>query len=235
MTHIGTEAGKAKPGFFRRNAVVVAAAVVVTIVTTATALTGEAQRAALDAQRRTIAGAQEQLDSARAARTDQVDQDVLASWGVSPSRIADDASIVTRMARTAFSWDSGMAYEAARAELKARYGLSEDEQFLQQFMPPARFNEDASGKRYYYIDAEGMNSELAGTPELHVISASAGQYTYAARIDVSATSDAVSQNQAVPARVKARRTLLLYITIDATGKVSALSGLPTGGPSRHSR
>jgi hypothetical protein len=223
------------PGFMRRNALVVGVAVLLVTAVTVTGLTWGSQRSALDQQQQTITGLQGQLASVGTAKSEQVEQDVMQSLGVSQSRIHDDTQIVDRLVKTAFTWDSGQAYEAARRDLKERYHLSEDEQFLKQFMPPARFNEDAAGKRYYYIDTQGLNSAVNADADLEVVKVTADEYTYAVQIEVAATSDAVSQNKVAPDRVKSYRTVLVYLTVDAQGKVSGLSAIPAGGSTRHAR
>lgn len=223
------------PGFMRRNALVVGVAVLLVTAVTVTGLTWGSQRSALDQQQQTITGLQGQLASVGTAKSEQVEQDVMQSLGVSQSRIHDDTQIVDRLVKTAFTWDSGQAYEAARRDLKERYHLSEDEQFLKQFMPPARFNEDASGKRYYYIDTQGLNSAVNADADLEVVKVTADEYTYAVQVEVAVTSDAVSQDKVAPDRVKSYRTVLVYLTVDAQGKVSGLSAIPAGGSTRHSR
>ncbi|WP_314191910.1 hypothetical protein [uncultured Arthrobacter sp.] len=229
------ETAAPEPDFMRRNALVVGVAVLLVTAVTVTGLTWGSQRSALDQQQQTITGLQGQLASVGTAKSEQVEQDVMQSLGVSQSRIHDDTQIVDRLMKTAFTWDSGQAYEAARRDLKERYHLSEDEQFLKQFMPPARFNEDASGKRYYYIDTQGLNSAVNADADLEVVKVTADEYTYAVQIEVAATSDAVSQNKVAPDRVKSYRTVLVYLAVDAQGKVSGLSAIPAGGSTRHSR
>lgn len=228
------ETAAPEPGFMRRNALVVGVAVLLVTAVTVTGLTRGSQRSALD-QQQTITGLQGELASVGTAKSEQVEQDVMQSLGVSQSRIHDDTQIVDRLVKTAFTWDSGQAYEAARRDLKERYHLSEDEQFLKQFMPPARFNEDAAGKRYYYIDTQGLNSAVNADADLEVVKVTADEYTYAVQIEVAATSDAVSQNKVAPDRVKSYRTVLVYLTVDAQGKVSGLSAIPARGSTRHSR
>lgn len=229
------ETAAPEPGFMRRNALVVGVTVLLVTAVTVTGQTWGSQRSALDQQQQTITGLQGQLASVGTAKSEQVEQDVMQSLGVSQSRIHDDTQIVDRLVKTAFTWDSGQAYEAARRDLKERYHLSEDEQFLKQFMPPARFNEDASGKRYYYIDTQGLNSAVNADADLEVVKVTADEYTYAVQVEVAVTSDAVSQNKVAPDRVKSYRTVLVYLTVDAQGKVSGLSAIPAGGSTRHSR
>lgn len=227
-------AAAARPGFARRNALVLVVAAVLVAVTAGTALIWGSQRGALGAQEQRISGLEERIQDAERARSEQIDQNMLESLGISQSRAAGDATIIDRLVTTAFTWDSGLAYESAREDLKERYALSEDEPFLTQFMPPSRFNEDDSGKRYYYIDTQGMNSSVSGEPDVEVVKVRADEYTYAVLVDVSVTSDAVTQNNANPARVTAQRTMLLFLTVDAEGNVSGLSGVPASGSTRHS-
>lgn len=225
----------AEPGFARRNALVLVLAVVLAIVVTVTGLTWVARSSTLDAQDQRIDELEGQLQAEELATSEQVEQNVLEALGVSTDRLAGDTVIICRLVETAFTWDSGPAYEAARADLKEHYALPEDEPFLEQFMPPSRFNEDASGQRYYYIDTQGMNSTVTEEPDIEVVRVSAGEYTYAVLVDVSITSDAVTQNNANPSRVTAQRTMLLFLTVDAEGDVLDLSGAPSSGSTRHSR
>lgn len=225
----------AEPGFARRNALVLVLAVVLAIVVTVTGLTWVARSSTLDAQDQRIDELEGQLQAEELATSEQVEQNVLEALGVSTDRLAGDTVIIGRLVETAFTWDSGPAYEAARADLKEHYALPEDEPFLEQFMPPSRFNEDASGQRYYYIDTQGMNSTVTEEPDIEVVRVSAGEYTYAVLVDVSITSDAVTQNNANPSRVTAQRTMLLFLTVDAEGDVLDLSGAPSSGSTRHSR
>lgn len=224
----------ARPGFARRNALLVAVAALLAIIVVVIGLTWGSQRGALNAQQARISTLEDQLTNTETKKSEQVDQNLLESLGVSQGRIGADALVIGRLVKTVFTWDSGRAYESARTDLKERYGLSEDEPFLQQFMPPSRFNEDSSGKRYYYIDTQGLNSALSDAPDCEVVKVSAGQYTYAVLVEVAITSDAVAQNQASPDRVTAHRRMLLFLTTNADGDVSGLSGIPTSGSSRHS-
>lgn len=128
----------------------------------------------------------------------------------------------------------GQSYEAARESLKSRFGLTENGTFLKSFMPPSRFNEDGQGRRYHYIDTAGLNSALGAESDIEVVDVEAGIYTYAILADVEATYDAVSQNRASKASVTAHRRALLFVTVDAQGKVSNLSGIPASGETRYS-
>lgn len=228
------ETTSARPGFARRNALVLAVAAILATASVVTGMTWGSQQAVLDAQGQRIGGLEGQLKSAELAKSEQVEQNVLEALGVSQGRIDKDRPVIDRLVRTAFTWDSGQSYESARADLKERHNLSEDQPFLQQFMPPSRFNEDDLGKRYYYIDTQGMNSSVALDPDIEVVKVNADQYTYAVMVDVSITSDAVIRNNANPGSVSTQRRMLLFLAVDAEGTVSNLSGVPASGSTRHS-
>jgi hypothetical protein len=231
---MGDETAAARPGFARRNALVLVVAVILATVVAVTVLTWGSQQGALGSQGQRIGELEGQLRTAELAKSEQVAQNVLESLGVSQGRIDKDAPNIDRLVRTAFTWDSGQSYETARATLKERHNLSEDQPFLQQSMPPSRFNEDDSGRRYYYIDTQGMNSSVAVDPDIEVVKVNADQYTYAVLVEVSITSDAVTRNNANPGSVSTQRTMLLFLTVDAEGGVSNLSGVPASGSTRHS-
>ncbi|MFF8914179.1 hypothetical protein ACF08M_12845 [Streptomyces sp. NPDC015032] len=227
-------AAPARQGFFRRNARVLATAAVLAVVATVAGATWSGQQAALAEQQAKIQDAEGRLTGIQKKNAEQVNADLMAALGVSQNRLSTDGERIKSLLSTAFTWDSGQGYEAAREGLKSRFGLTEDDAFLKSFMPPSRFNEDSQGRRYYYIDTVGLNSSLGADPDIEAVDAKAGVYTYAVLADVEATSDAVSQNKASKASVTAHRRALLFITVDAQGKVSDLSGVPASGETRHS-
>ncbi|MEU6263735.1 hypothetical protein [Saccharopolyspora shandongensis] len=222
-------------GFLRRNGWVLAIAALLTLITVVTGTTWAGQHAALGDQKSRISELEDQLKTAELKKSELVEKDLLTSLGVSRNRLNKDARIITDLVKTALTWDSGTAYEQARTRLKDKHALSEDKGFLQQFMPASRYNEDAGGKRYYYIDVQGLNSAVGGDPDIEVAKVAAGDYTYAVLVDAAVTSDSVEQNNANPGRVTADRRMLLFVTVDADGGVSDLSGVPASGSTRHSR
>ncbi|MFD9867486.1 hypothetical protein ACFXI8_23680 [Streptomyces niveus] len=223
-----------RPRFLRRNLSVLVTAAVLTAVATAAGVTWDSQQAALTEQEAEIDKAEEQVETIQKKNTERVNADVLAALGVSQNRLSTDGERIKSLLSMAFTWDSGQSYEAARESLKSRFGLTENGTFLKSFMPPPRFNEDAQGRRYHYIDTVGLNSALGADPDIEVVDVEAGIYTYAILADVEATSDAVSQNKASKASVTAHRRALLFVTVDAQGEVSNLSGIPASGETRHS-
>ncbi|MET9656337.1 hypothetical protein [Streptomyces sp. NPDC006510] len=224
----------ARRGFFWRNAWVLVTAAVLVVVATVAGLTWSSQRASLAEQEARISEAEGQLAGIRKKNDEQVDADVLQALGVSRNRLGTDGAIIKSLLGMTFTWDSGQRYEEARERLKRRFGLTENKVFLKSFMPPSRFNEDTQRRRYYYLDTIGLNSALGEDPDVEVVDVKAGDYTYAVMADVEVTSDAVTQNSASNASVTANRRVLIFVTVDAQGKVSNLSGVPASGETRHS-
>ncbi|MFD2794662.1 hypothetical protein ACFS27_13980 [Promicromonospora vindobonensis] len=221
-------------GLFRRNlwtSVIAAALVVVSIVA---GLTWNAQHVDLARQEARIDELAGRLADVEQENDERVEVNVLESLGVSRSRMDTDAAVIESLLDVAFTWDSGVAYDEARERLKDRFGLTEDDVFLQEFMPPSRFNEVRDGQRYYYIDAVGLNSAIGDDPDIEVVEVRASDYAYAVLVDIAITSDAVSRNDANSASVTAHRPMLLFVTVDADGAVSELSGVPASGSTRHS-
>lgn len=231
---VGRQEQTTGPGFVRRNGWVLVIAVLLTLIAVVTTMTWMSQSARLDGQQAQIETLQRQLETAELENSQQLEDDLLQSLGISQERIATDTPTIIGLIETAFTWDSGASYAAARAELKARYDLSEDGVFLTDFMPESRYNEDADGKRYYYIDTQGMNSSVSDDPEIEVVKVRADDYTYAVMVDVTVTSDGVEQDGGAGTRASAERRMLLFLTIDTGGEISNLSGVPASGSTRHS-
>ncbi len=227
-------AAPTRRGFFRRNLSVLVTAAVLTVVATAAGVTWSSRHAALAEQEAQINDVEGHLAGIRKKNAEQVNADVMAALGVSQNRLSTDGERIRSLLSMAFTWDSGQSYEAARESLKSRFGLTGNETFLKSFMPSSRFNEDSQGRRYYYIDTVGLNSALGADPDIEVVDVKAGVYTYAALADVEVTSDAVTQNKSSKASVTAHRRALLFVTVDAQGKVSNLSGVPASGETRYS-
>lgn len=229
-----TTADQGRRGWLRRNGwlVALAGALAVLAVVTGTSWIGHGTE--LDAQRTRIQGLKRELGQAQTKNSERVEQDVLSALGVSRSRLNRDAPILTDLVKTTFTWDSGESYEQARTGIKDRFGLTEKDPFLTDFMPPSRYSTDADGKRYYYIDAEGMNSSLKGDPSIEVVKVVAGDYQYAVIVTVDATSDAVERNNSNKGQYSASRQALLFVTVDDKGGISGAAGVPASGSTRHS-
>ncbi|MFC9756688.1 hypothetical protein [Streptomyces sp. NPDC056921] len=207
---------------------------ILVVVATVASLTWSSQRASSAEQKVWIGEVEGRLAGIQKQNDEQADADVLQALGASRNRLGTDGEIIKALLGMAFTWDSGQRYEEARERLKSRFGLTENQVFLKSFMPPSRFSEDTQGRRFYYIDAVGLNSALGEDPNIEVVDVKAGDYTYAVMANVDATSDAVNQKSASKARTTAHRQVLLFVTVGAQGKVSNLSGVPASGETRHS-
>lgn len=228
-------AAPTRRGPFRRSLSALVTAAVLAVVATVASVTWSSQHAALAEQEAQINDVEGQLAGIKKKNAELVHEDVMTALGVSQNRLSTDGERITSLLSMALTWDSGQGYEAARESLKSRFGLTENEIFLKSFMPPSRFNEDSQGRRYYYIDTVGLNSALGADPDIEVVDVKADVYTYAVLADVEVTSDAASQNKASKASVTAHRRALLFVTVDAQGKASNLSGTPASGETRYSR
>ncbi|MGW6600525.1 hypothetical protein [Streptomyces sp. NPDC055036] len=227
-------AASTRQGFVQRNLWVLVIAAVLVAVATVAGLTWSSQRAELAGQEARIREVKEQLAGIQKKNAERVDADVLQALGISRNRLSTDGGRIKSLLEMTFTWDSGQRYEMARERLKSRFGLTENDVFLKSFMPPSRFNEDEQGRRYYYIDMAGLNSALGEDPGIEVVDVKADDYTYAVLADVEVTSDAVTQNSTSRASVTALRRMLLFVTVDAQGTVSNLTGVPASAETRHS-
>ncbi len=234
-TRAVTTTGRHRTGVVRRNAGVLAIAAVLAVIAAATTATWIGQQTTLESQETRIGALEGELRSAELALAERVATDVAQSLGISQSRLASDSLTLSGLVDTVFTWDSGIAYEQARTRLKDRYGLAEEDVFLSSFMPPSRYNEDDTGKRYYYIDAAHLNSAVDGDPDIAIIDVVADRYDYVVLVDVVLTADASPQDDAASGKATEAHSVLIHATVDAEGGVSRLSGVTGHGPTRHSQ
>lgn len=227
-----------KAGFWAKNRWVLVLGVLVAIGAVLVSTSGAARSSTLAAQRSQIRSL-EAADSHEGQRqADISEKNGLEALGISASRVKADTATIGQLLTMAFTWDSGEAYETARESLQDRFDLSEKSAFFQTFMPPSRFNRDVNGKRYYYIDAVGLNAALDRTIDAEVVTVAGTRYRYAVMADVVVTADGPAQTDGASPSLPqstATRRVLLYITIDARGTLSELIGVPPSGSTRASR
>lgn len=227
-----------KQGFWARNRWVLALGAVVAIGGCLSGVTVADQAQTIASQTTQIAKLQQDVSSQEAQLAKATEQNATQALGVSDSRVKKDTAEIRQLLATAFTWDSGDSYETARETLKSRFDLTEDDAFLQSFMPPARFNQDNSGKRYYYLDATGLNSALGSNVDIEVVEVSATTYRYAVMADTEVGVDGPDQldgqGNPLPKSTATRRVLVL-VTTDATGKLTHMIGFPASGAKRQSR
>ncbi|MFC4048392.1 hypothetical protein ACFOY4_01740 [Actinomadura syzygii] len=179
----------------------------------------------------------DELARQRRAKAKAVDDNASTALGVTATRLEDDAAIITSLLATAFTWDSGETYENARESLENRYGLTDDEEFLQDFISPALYTDDGEGNKHYLFDKRGLRAAFAGAPEIAVVKVTGTKYRYAVMADIAFRAKEQATNgpgeEATEASVT--RRVLLWITVDGEGAVSDLSGIPATGTTRTSR
>ena len=216
-----------KQGFWARNRWVLALGAVVAIGGCLSGVTVADQAQTIASQTTQIAKLQQDVSSQEAQLAKATEQNATQALGVSDSRVKKDTAEIRQLLATAFTWDSGDSYETARETLKSRFDL-----------PPARFNQDNSGKRYYYLDATGLNSALGSNVDIEVVEVSATTYRYAVMADTEVGVDGPDQldgqGNPLPKSTATRRVLVL-VTTDATGKLTHMIGFPASGAKRQSR
>lgn len=208
-----------RTSFVSRNLALILLAGLLVIMGVSTALTVGSHRADLARQTKQVEGLEKRLQASRAREQKSREMSLVETTGVEVTRKNDDTVVITNLVKTAVTWRSGVQYDVARTSLQRRYGLPEGGQFLTTFLPPATYNQDSSGKRYYFIDSMAMGSRLADV-KVHVISARGSTYRYAVAVDAEVTSSEISGASAV------RRSLLL-VTTEADGSVTDLEGHAT--------
>lgn len=224
-------------GFIGRNVLPLALGAVLIVGGTAFGVSQSNALAGLEQQEQQVTQLEQTLAQHQSTVQTQTEENVFGSLGVTASRLSTDQETLTSLLQIALTWDSGESYEDARASLQTRFGLGVDSGFLKDFMPAATFNQDDSGKRYYYLDSVGLNSSLSGDPTVEVVKVLGTDYTYAVMADVTMSSDTGLRTNAdgsVQATPSVERRVLLYVTVDGDGGLSDLSGIPASGTTRSS-
>lgn len=227
---------KTQPSLWARTRWIAILAVLMTIGVTTVVASRISQDQTLAAQAAEIADLEAAAAEVAVTQTQQAEENALAGLGVSPARVKKDTQTIGQFLDLAFTWYSGTGYEDAREALKDRFALTEEDPFLQDFMPPSRFNVDEAGKRYYYLDAIGLNAEPAGDLRVEVVEVMADKYRYAVMADIEMNVDG-SQTDTQGREIlnpSVDRRVLLYITVDTEGSVSDIVGIPPSGSTRTS-
>lgn len=228
---------EATPSFWARNIWVLLAAGIVLAVALGVALTNLGHTRSEEKQEARVGELEGQLRLAKQRQAEAVDTNTLEALGISASRVKDDGAAIREMLDTAFNWNSGEAFEEARESLKRRFHLSESDDFLLNFLPPSRFNEDSSGKRYYWVDSVGLNVEVKDGAQVEVVRVQGTSYQYAVLADLEFSSDftdTTGQHGNAALQPTTTRRVLLYVTVDGEGEFSGLHGIPATGLTRHS-
>lgn len=213
-----------RPGFLRRNLWVLITATVFVAACIGVGLQQMERSHGLDAQSGKIAGLEKRLATARAAEDEAAEANTYEALGVTESRLVADRTVIDDVLVAAFTWDDGKSYEAARAGLVDSFGLDEKGPFLIEFMPPAtRIVVD--GRSEYYIDAVGLVFSLGEDVDVDPMRVSGTDYEYAVVADIDVSSSNVRPGSDGTTPTETRR-MLLRITVDDEGEVTALTGAP---------
>lgn len=212
----------------RRNVWVLLVGILLVTALTSSVVQLGSMRAIINDQDERAARATVGLDRVEQERRERSEADAAEALGVSGDRVARDMRIIRALCGTAFTWDTGLTYEAAREEVKERYGLTEDDMFMTSVMAPSRYNEDSKGHRVWYVDTVGINSALDDV-DVDVAGVMADRYDYVVVAHVDATSDAVDQRDSPTSDITASRDVLLTLSIDGDGHVSNVNGWTASG------
>jgi hypothetical protein len=222
-----------RPGFLQRNLWVLITATVLVAACIGAGLQQLERSRGLDTQSEEIAGLEKRLATARAAEDEAAEANTYEALGVTKSRLVADRAVIDDVLATAFTWDDGKSYEAARADLIDSFGLDEKGPFLTEFMPPAT-RTIVDGTSEYYIDAVGLAFSLGEDVDVDPVRVTGTDYEYAVVADIDVSSSNVRPGSDGTTPTETRR-MLLRITVDDEGEVSALTGAPPSGTTQSSR
>lgn len=212
--------------FIYRNMLVVLLAVVFVVVATTYFVVSSNQGSEVVSQETEI----QKLDTEVQSKTAQIQQAQTQAQdealGTSNKRIDTDTAIIKDFMGTVSSWKSGVEYEAARSSVLRKYALDEKSQFMTVFFPETSYNTDSSGKRYYVIDTQGMNSTL-GAVSVKPQGVVGTEYRYLVLADIRASSNDNKSSSS--------NTSAVYLTIDGEGKLSNVSAFASVSGDERSR
>jgi hypothetical protein len=202
--------GKLKNSVFP---LVAGALLVITSVVSGVTISG--QNAVLDAQQSKIDSLTTKIDAARSAAGNLEASVSMKDSGANPERIAADTKAIGDLVERALTWESDATYREARESTMRVYGLAEDSAFMSSFLPKAPVNLDSQGNEYPYIDAAGLNSQVADF-KVRLLSVDGVDYSYMALVDVQAKStDGLGT---------AVNVATVFVTIDGDGALTKLTG-----------
>jgi hypothetical protein len=135
--------------------------------------------------------------------------------GSSQARIDSDTEALQSFVNRVANWDSGESYEEARTSVIRKYALDENAQFMRDFFTEPVYNTDPSGKRYYVIDTDRLNSSL-GQMDARVLSVSGTEYRYMVLADFTSVSN--------DGGTSSSQTSTIFVTVDGEGVLSDVTG-----------
>lgn len=148
--------------FLMRNLLVIVSVLLMIVSVIALSMTLSGRSDALERQRGEILALESELSTVKTER-DSSRADVLrqATGGVDAAHRDSDDALIRDLLDTALTWDGVSEYLNAREQVKERFGLDDNSQFMQVFMPGEMAGvarTDASGQTHYAVDADISNS-----------------------------------------------------------------------------
>lgn len=190
----------------------------------------------LDAAERERTSIATELNEAEQEHEQRDEAQAEEAFGVDADRVLRDQERITALVDTALTWDSGVSYEEARGELIRRFQLDPRSGFLTVFMPEAAYSE-TDGKRFYELDAIGVNSAFTRVVSIQIVRVSAMSYEYAVVAEATMSTDANAmldgEGQLDEGPTEQRR-VLLHVVTDSEGRFTELDGEVSSGATRMS-
>lgn len=188
------------------------------LATTGVLLKNHSNRQMLQGQEEKIVKLREQIAESR-VQVQTAAQDIgVGDGGLDKTRVLSDQGKIKEILSGVFTFDSGPSYEDGRAKINAKYHL-EETGLMKNVVLPADYNEDDSGKRYYYIDAMGFNSTLDSDVVITTVSNVAGRYTYLVESVSTITQDSIKEGSRGSAITGSQR-VFSKVVIEPDGTIS---------------
>ena len=164
----------------------------------------------LGEQYQTISGLENRKATLEAAISDDTAEAVHLASGLDSARQSQDDGVVKKLLEQVFTWDSKESYDEARAKIKEQYNLSDDNTFLQTFMPEVK-NINTGDHEINEIDARGLNMTYSKM-QSNVTNINGDLYTYFT-VESSDSTGATAEG-----------TSAFVYTVDGSGNLSNLAG-----------
>lgn len=172
--------------------------------------------AQLQEQVETMNALQASIDESASREVTQTHNIVSVVTGVDYKRLDKDKKIGESVIRLVTDWKNWDEYNAGREELKSTYGLTDNDAFMQTFMPVVGKG-SRSDPDYNIIDANGWNMSF-NRMDQYLVKIDGTKYSYLSNVVMSSTYG-TSESK----RTANSNAVMLY-TVDADGSVSDLYG-----------
>lgn len=183
---LGEKIGK----FVMRNIIVIITAILALATLAWSTSTANSRSDTLKAQEAQILQLQQSLDSSQTTSDEEYVETIkIISNGMDINRKRKDDGLVNGLFKTAFTWNGLNEYLAQRNDVKNRYGIDKDSQFLTEFLPgedQGVVRKDEDGATHKIVD-DGVNSSYDGMRS-YVTSVDGTIYNYIAFVKSTARS-----------------------------------------------